>query len=63
MGDFITFLTYIESEKLTMAKFIILMITLVILMLIYKAPDIYRIYKEFERKDNENFYMGHIGRQ
>lgn len=27
MGDFITFLTYIESEKLTMAKFIILMIT------------------------------------
>lgn len=55
MGDFITFLTYIESEKLTMAKFIILMITLVILMLIFKAPDIYRIYKEFERKDNENF--------
>lgn len=50
MGDFITFLTYIESEKLTMAKFIILMITLVVLMLIYKFPDIYRAYKEFEKK-------------
>lgn len=48
MGDFITFLTYIESEKLTMVKFIILMLTLIVLMLIYKAPEIYRAYKEFE---------------
>ncbi|WP_155400042.1 hypothetical protein [Moraxella bovoculi] len=49
MGDFITFLQYIESEKLTMAKFLILMATLIILMVIYKLPDIYRAYKEFNR--------------
>lgn len=48
MSDFITFLTYIESEKLTMTKFILLMITLVLLMLIYKAPDMYRAYKEYQ---------------
>lgn len=51
MSDFITFLTYLESEKLTMTKFIILMLTLIVLMLIYKAPEIYRAYKEFEKKD------------
>lgn len=47
MSDFITFLQYIESEKLTMSKFLILMATLIILMIIYKLPDMYRAYKEF----------------
>lgn len=48
MSDFITLLTLIDNEDMTMTKFIVLMITLIILMLIYKAPDIYRAYKDYQ---------------
>lgn len=46
MSDFITLYDLTNNEDMTMNKFIILMITLIILMLIYKAPDIYRAYKD-----------------
>lgn len=48
MSDFITFLTLIENKDMTMTKLIILMTTLIILILIYKAPDIYRAYKDYQ---------------
>lgn len=48
MSDFITFLTLIENKDMTMTKLIILMATLIILMLIYKAPDMYRAYKDYQ---------------
>lgn len=47
MSDFITLYNLTNSEDMTMIKFIILMVTLIILMLIYKAPDIYRAYKDY----------------
>lgn len=47
MSDFITLFTLINDEDMTMTKFVIFMVTLIVLMLIYKAPDIYRAYKDY----------------
>ncbi len=51
MSDFITLLKSIEDESMTMDRFLIFMLTLIILMIVYKAPDMYRVYKEFEKDD------------
>lgn len=48
MSDFITLLTLIDNKDMTMTKFIVLMATLIILMIIYKAPDMYRAYKDYQ---------------
>lgn len=47
MIDFITLYDLTNNEDMTMSKFIILMMTLIILMLIYKGPDIYKAYKDY----------------
>lgn len=46
MIDFITLYDLTSNEDMTMSKFLILMATSIILMLIYKAPDIYKAYKD-----------------
>lgn len=49
MNDFITFL--VQSEKLSMEKLIVIGVFILLGILIWRLPEIYRAYKEFEKKD------------
>lgn len=49
MNDFITFL--VQSEKLSMGKLIVIGVFILLGILIWRLPEIYRAYKEFEKKD------------
>lgn len=49
MNDFIIFLA--QSEKLSMDKLIIIGIFFLVGVLIWRLPDIYRVYKEFEKPE------------
>lgn len=48
MSDFITFLQLINDEAMSMSKFIILMATLIILMVIYRLPEIIHAYQKYK---------------
>ncbi|WP_186727965.1 hypothetical protein [Moraxella sp. VT-16-12] len=47
MNDFITFL--VQSERLSMEKLIVIGIFVLVGILIWRLPEIYRVYKEFEK--------------
>lgn len=47
MNDFITFL--VQSERLSMEKLIVIGIFVLLGILIWRLPEIYHVYKEFEK--------------
>lgn len=49
MGDFITFLG--QNESLSMEKLMIIGIFTLLGIFIWRLPELYRVYKEFEKKD------------
>lgn len=50
MSDFITFLA--QSEQLSMEKLIVIGIFALLGILIWRLPDLYRVYKEFNKKEH-----------